>query len=102
LSADTRVLRRSLHDALPIFRTRGFDLDMRVPAIGDPLPEVMDEHAAAVIFGGPMSVNDDHPFLRAELKLIERLLDARTPYLGIRSEEHTSELQSRENLVCRL
>src|SRR5207302_10375054 len=24
------------------------------------------------------------------------------PELGIRSEEHTSELQSRENLVCRL
>src|SRR5690606_40397196 len=24
------------------------------------------------------------------------------PYLGGRSEEHTSELQSRENLVCRL
>src|SRR5690606_42152394 len=24
------------------------------------------------------------------------------PYLQIRSEEHTSELQSRENLVCRL
>lgn len=64
-------------------RTRGFDLDMRVPAIGDPLPETLEGHAAAVIFGGPMSVNDDHPFLRAELKLIERLLDAGTPYLGI-------------------
>src|SRR5690606_39839845 len=27
---------------------------------------------------------------------------ARLHLLGIRSEEHTSELQSRENLVCRL
>src|SRR5690606_41497090 len=26
----------------------------------------------------------------------------RTPNPGVRSEEHTSELQSRENLVCRL
>src|SRR5690606_41457807 len=25
-----------------------------------------------------------------------------TPFTGTRSEEHTSELQSRENLVCRL
>src|SRR5690606_41387019 len=28
--------------------------------------------------------------------------DRRTTYSGERSEEHTSELQSRENLVCRL
>src|SRR5690606_40440640 len=27
---------------------------------------------------------------------------ALTGFLGLRSEEHTSELQSRENLVCRL
>src|SRR5690606_41832804 len=27
---------------------------------------------------------------------------ARRPAAGVRSEEHTSELQSRENLVCRL
>src|SRR5690606_41192810 len=32
---------------------------------------------------------DDHPFLHCI-------------WNGIRSEEHTSELQSRENLVCRL
>src|SRR2546430_8566409 len=32
-----------------------------------------------------------------------RLWDAiRDPALGIRSEEHTSELQSQSNLVCRL
>src|SRR5690606_39555590 len=31
--------------------------------------------------------------------LLQRTMDARS---GARSEEHTSELQSRENLVCRL
>src|SRR5690606_41191086 len=28
--------------------------------------------------------------------------DMKDAYQGVRSEEHTSELQSRENLVCRL
>src|SRR5690606_39455930 len=31
----------------------------------------------------------------------ERLKDIRTAEIRFRSEEHTSELQSRENLVCR-
>src|SRR5690606_35730915 len=34
--------------------------------------------------------------------LKNRLLGPLGPVLGTRSEEHTSELQSRENLVCRL
>src|SRR5690606_40080275 len=37
------------------------------------------------------------PFRYAEASLVKKLEE-----LGIRSEEHTSELQSRENLVCRL
>jgi GMP synthase (glutamine-hydrolysing) len=65
-------------------RTRGFDLDMRVPAIGDPLPAHMQDHAAAVIFGGPMSANDDHEsFIRQETGFIDLLLKSETPYLGI-------------------
>lgn len=65
-------------------RTRGFELDMRIPAIGEPLPKTMDDHAAAVIFGGPMSANDDHEeFIREETKLIDVLLKSETPYLGI-------------------
>ncbi|MEX0582740.1 MAG: gamma-glutamyl-gamma-aminobutyrate hydrolase family protein [Sneathiella sp.] len=65
-------------------RTRGFELDMRIPAIGDPLPKTMTDHAAAVIFGGPMSANDDHEtFIRDEIKLIDVILKSETPYLGI-------------------
>ena len=65
-------------------RTRGFELDIRIPAIGHPLPKTMEEHGAAVIFGGPMSANDDHEeFIREETKLIDVLLKAETPYLGI-------------------
>src|SRR5436309_8892099 len=37
---------------------------------------------------------------RVCLNLVRGTLDALTPHA--RSEEHTSELQSRENLVCRL
>lgn len=65
-------------------RTRGFELDMRIPAIGHPLPKTMDDHAAVVIFGGPMSANDDHEeFIREEINLIDVLLKSETPYLGI-------------------
>src|SRR5690606_15501176 len=40
---------------------------------------------------------------RARASLVdERGLGAVAADLGLRSEEHTSELQSRENLVCRL
>src|SRR2546430_9209229 len=37
------------------------------------------------------------PYLEAELRLLQRLRVVET-----RSEEHTSELQSQSNLVCRL
>src|SRR2546429_4792874 len=39
---------------------------------------------------------------RREAKAAERALMSRSTLLGPRSEEHTSELQSRLHLVCRL
>ena len=33
-------------------------LDIRRPSFGDPLPQDLADHAGAVIFGGPMSAND--------------------------------------------
>ncbi len=45
------------------------------------LPE---EPAAGLIFlGGPMSANDDYGYLRQEIRLIERAVQAGTPVLGI-------------------
>src|SRR5690606_41456817 len=79
----TDIYPLSLHDALPILRGRG---DHRV--------EQRDERLAAL---------EREPLLADELGLQEGL-----ERLGVvepaqdRSEEHTSELQSRENLVCRL
>jgi len=64
-------------------RARGCELDIRRPSLGDPLPETMEEHSAAVIFGGPMSANDNLPFIRAETDWISKPLKAEKPYLGI-------------------
>src|SRR5690606_41609408 len=76
----------SLHDALPILPGRGHLVFRRQVD-----PELKAPHQAFLLLG-ELRVDDAaagrHP-----------LHAARTEK---RSEEHTSELQSRENLVCRL
>ncbi|MDE1173092.1 MAG: glutamine amidotransferase [Parvibaculaceae bacterium] len=62
---------------------RGYELDIRRPALGDPLPQSMADHDAAVIFGGPMSANDDLDFIKAETDWIGVPLKEGKPYLGI-------------------
>jgi GMP synthase (glutamine-hydrolysing) len=53
-------------------------------ACGDPLPESMDDYTAAVIFGGPMSANDDHlPAIRNELDWLEVPFRSDKAFLGI-------------------
>src|SRR3712207_7591627 len=84
-TATTEIYTLSLHDALPIFRraVRAHEPRQR----GDPLRA----GRGAVRHG-----LDPHPAL---LRAAARHLDQRAPG---RSEEHTSELQSRQYLVCRL
>jgi GMP synthase (glutamine-hydrolysing) len=64
---------------------RGCCLERRCPNLGDALPEDLSPYAAAIVFGGPQSANDDHvPGIRAELDWLERTaLPAATPLLGI-------------------
>src|SRR2546427_7138571 len=65
---------------------RSLDLDV-VERLGEPRVEQLVGHAAQRL-GGRVPV---------------RLLGARVPVIDpSRSEEHTSELQSQSNLVCRL
>src|SRR2546430_16610856 len=64
-------------------RQRGYQLDIRRPRFGDPLPASMPEHASAIIFGGPMSANDTDDFIRREIDWLEVLLREKEPYLGI-------------------
>ena len=64
---------------------RGCELDRRCPNMGDPLPTNLSDYAACVVFGGPMSANDDHlPGIRAELDWLEKhALPSGCPLLGI-------------------
>lgn len=66
-------------------QAEGCLLDIRCPATGASLPEHLDAHDGVVIFGGPMSANDDNtlPFIRDELNWIPLVLEAQKPYLGI-------------------
>ena len=58
-------------------------LDIRRPRFGDPLPDTLDQHAGAVIFGGPMSANDSDHYVRREIDWIEIPLREQRPFLGI-------------------
>jgi GMP synthase (glutamine-hydrolysing) len=64
-------------------RALGYSLDIRKPRFGDPLPSTLDEHAGAVVFGGPMSANDSDAYIRREIEWIAVPLRERRPYLGI-------------------
>ncbi|WP_332700368.1 glutamine amidotransferase [Bosea sp. (in: a-proteobacteria)] len=62
---------------------RGYALDIRKPRFGEPLPQTMQEHAGAVIFGGPMSANDPDDFVKAEIDWIGVCLKEKAAFLGI-------------------
>jgi GMP synthase (glutamine-hydrolysing) len=64
-------------------RARGFALDIRRPRFDDPLPETLDGHAGAVIFGGPQSANDADEYVRREIDWIRVPLNEDKPFLGI-------------------
>src|SRR3712207_8041611 len=89
-TATTEIYTLSLHDALPIFGRDDGALD--------------DEDVEAGFNGG--AVVAFHPLGReaggGDHTLVFYLLDAAEDQLLLRSEEHTSELQSRQYLVCRL
>src|SRR5207302_10947949 len=64
---------------------------------------------AAIFFIGPLAAafkyslqQDNGGYGFANYGQIIKNHEIRTPLVTSRSEEHTSELQSRENLVCRL
>lgn len=65
------------------FTANGYPLDIRRPRFGDPLPETLEGHTGAVIFGGPQSANDDDDFIRRETDWISVPLKEDKPFLGI-------------------
>src|SRR5690606_41252619 len=98
-TAPTATYPLSLHDALPIFGIGQFDVEadlfLRIEhgSIGR---EMLDAQPVRAIARQRLQ-RIEQPCRSAG---IDRA--ACTGVLDHRSEEHTSELQSRENLVCRL
>ena len=66
-----------------VLRGMGYSLDIRRPPLGDILPERLEEFSGVIVFGGPMSANDNDEWLLGELRLIERAMYQRVPYLGL-------------------
>lgn len=62
---------------------RGHILDIRRPRFGDPLPKTLAHHAGAIVFGGPMSANDDDDWVRREIDWIGVALAEEKPFLGV-------------------
>ena len=62
---------------------KGFALDIRRPCLGDDLPESLEHHAGAVIFGGPMSANDPDDWITREIDWIGVPLKEEKPFLGV-------------------
>jgi len=61
----------------------GYSFDIRKPRFGDPLPATLRDHAAVIIFGGPMSANDEEDYIRREIDWIAVPLKEDKPFLGI-------------------
>src|SRR3712207_9537127 len=83
-TATTEIYTLSLHDALPILR-RSVEAELQLPVGVGPLERHQDVRVRLV----------------ADIDVV---LGPPPPLLALRarSEEHTSELQSRQYLVCRL
>src|SRR5690606_41286355 len=84
--ATTEICTLSLHDALPISVPRTRTIVYDVTDLDDPV--VLTEYL------GTNSASDHNLYVRGRYMFESNYVS--------RSEEHTSELQSRENLVCRL
>lgn len=66
-----------------ILKRLGFELDIRRPRFGDPLPSSMTDHAGAVVFGGPMSANDNEDYIKREIDWMGVPLRDKAPLLGV-------------------
>lgn len=66
-----------------VLQAAGIAIDVRRPVIGDVLPETLDAHRGAIVFGGPPSANDTDAHLVAEIDWMRVPLAERKPFLGI-------------------
>src|SRR5207253_8290124 len=95
--ARTAIYTLSLHDALPIFESQ----DFKIPQ----LRNIYEKTAFTVVRPGGQQGQSGNISAFAQKKGFGVLHDGSVSlkeFLAARSEEHTSELQSRGHLVCRL
>jgi len=64
---------------------RGYALDQRFVAKGDPLPALDEGHALCVAYGGPQMASqaEETDYLAAELRWLDAWIGAERPFLGI-------------------
>src|SRR5690606_39520396 len=100
-TATTYIYTLSLHDALPISATTGRD---RLEILKDTDLSISQVYENISLYDLAELVLRDAGLSRYEYVIDRSLRDITIRYgwFDRRSEEHTSELQSRENLVCRL
>src|SRR5207248_5729906 len=91
----------SLHDALPIW-SHDEALAAAGPGSGLPDPQANDPHHHRRRGSGGLTNGTQGPPVRLPPGCLAHLDRKVVRRQGIRSEEHTSELQSPYDLVCRL
>ena len=64
-------------------KKRGFILEFCRPPLGEILPISLNEYSLVVIFGGPMSANDEHDYILDEINFMKLIIDSNIPYLGM-------------------
>src|SRR5690242_10888373 len=99
LPPPTALYTLSLHDALPIWLARS-GVDAR--SVARTLAAIANANTAAWMRATLDAARDAHVVIIAGLAIYVGLSVAESLGIPARSEEHTSELQSHVNLVCRL
>jgi len=61
----------------------GYNLVASRPPLGEALPDTMEDYAGAVVFGGPMSANDNDEYIKRETDWIGVPLKEDKPFLGV-------------------
>ena len=62
---------------------RDYNLEYVRPPLGDELPQDLKKYSVIVIFGGPMSANDNDEFIKKEIDWIKFVINSNVPFLGI-------------------
>src|SRR5690606_41755012 len=90
-----------LHDALPISKENLIPIDKEIESLQNylELEQLRFNHKFDFLITKSKELEDD---MALPPLLLQPFVENAIIHGLVRSEEHTSELQSRENLVCRL